>query len=154
MKNQSGFSLLELMITIAVIAIVSAISVPNFITWRDNYKLDSASRDVMSVLQNAKIRAVRDNANVEVIFNTGAGTYMAFVDNVVINGVLDAGETTIANGRMLAGVTMTTTFAGDQTAFSGNGLPTNLGTVTLTNQGGRQGQIILSIAGNIRIQIT
>ncbi len=153
MKNQSGFSIMELMIVIGIIAIVSAITLPNFISYRDNYKLGSASRDIMSVLQNAKIRAVRDNANVEVIFNTGAGTYMAFVDNVVINGVLDAGETTTANDQMPAGVTLTgTTFAGDQAGFAGNGLPSNFGSVTLTNQGGRTSQIFLSMAGNVRIQ--
>lgn len=153
MKNQSAFSIMELMITIAIIAIVSAISIPNYISWRDNYKLGSASRDIMSIFQNAKIRAVKDNANVEVIFNLGAGTYFAFVDNVAINGVFDAGETTFSNNQMPAGVSITAcTFAGNQTGFAGNGLPSNLGSVTLTNQQGRTSQIFLSIAGNVRIQ--
>ncbi|GAI67531.1 unnamed protein product, partial [marine sediment metagenome] len=34
MRNKSGFSLIELLMVIAVIAVVSAVMVPSIISWR------------------------------------------------------------------------------------------------------------------------
>ena len=43
MKNNAGFSLLELMIVLAVFAILSSIAVPSFLSWRSEAKLKGAA---------------------------------------------------------------------------------------------------------------
>ncbi|MBU1568910.1 MAG: prepilin-type N-terminal cleavage/methylation domain-containing protein, partial [Proteobacteria bacterium] len=59
MRNKKGFSLFELMIVIGIIAILSAITVPNLIGWYHNQGLRSAVVELQSNLQLAKMFAVK-----------------------------------------------------------------------------------------------
>lgn len=69
--NNAGFTLVELMIVIAIIVILSAIAVPNMIGWREQAKLRGASENLRGDLQWAKIRAIRDHDLVAVVFEPG-----------------------------------------------------------------------------------
>ena len=118
MRKNSGFSLMELMIVIAIIGIVTAITSPYLITYIYSSKLDSAVRDLQSTMQYARLRAVKENADVIVIFSTDNQTYTAFVDDggttgTAGDGVQAGGETTIRSGTMPNNVDMySVTFGG------------------------------------------
>lgn len=160
MNDKSGFSLVELMVVIAILAIVSAIAIPNVIGWRMGYELSAASRDAKSAFQNARIRAIKENANVVLLFDTtGNGRrYTAFVDNgegggVADNWARDGSERTVADITTPANVQISNiTFAGNQTRFRPNGLPSVLGRLQLTNTRNDTIDVILSAGGNARIQ--
>ena len=49
-NNAKGFTLIELMIVIAIIGILAAIAIPNFISYRDKAYCSSAETDVDSVM--------------------------------------------------------------------------------------------------------
>jgi len=69
-----GFTLIEVMVTLIIIAILAAISAPAFTAMAPNMQLKSAARDLFSLLQEAKMLAIKENKNVAVRFGTAGYT--------------------------------------------------------------------------------
>jgi type IV fimbrial biogenesis protein FimT len=159
LRKNSGFTLAELMVVLGIIAIISAFAIPGLISWIPKQKLGSASRNVMSAIEGARMRAVRDRVSVGIVF-TDATTYSVWIDNGAGAGTADdavchADERIIRNGVMPAGITITAaTFGGPNSfRFDSQGFPISTGgnptggTVTVTNT--RDVRLInLSLAGN------
>jgi prepilin-type N-terminal cleavage/methylation domain-containing protein len=73
-NKQSGFSIMELMVTLAVIMILGTISAPSLNKWMRNYKIKGAARDLYSYIQNAKIGSIKENRPWKMTFDRG-GSY-------------------------------------------------------------------------------
>jgi type IV fimbrial biogenesis protein FimT len=160
MEKNTGFTLMELMVAIAIIAIAASIAIPNIIGWLPTHRLASASRAILSVLQQARLRAVKENTFVTVQFDTGNEKYNVFWDNgegVGGNpgdGLQNGTEQIFKSDAMPAGINLNnTTFADDSVCFSSRGLPDPDGTVTILNSQNINRQIEVSQTGNSTIVI-
>ncbi|MFU9046708.1 GspH/FimT family pseudopilin [Acinetobacter tibetensis] len=59
MKTIKGFTLVELMVTIAVLAIIATLAAPNLSQTLKNTKVKTSSGDIFNFLQQARTEAVR-----------------------------------------------------------------------------------------------
>lgn len=64
--RQRGFTMLELMVTIAVLAIIMGMAAPSFRNMMLSNSLSAAGNEVIAALQLARMEAVRRRGNVEV----------------------------------------------------------------------------------------
>lgn len=154
MQKDTGFTILELAVVVAMVAILTAIAIPNTISWRNNAKLNGDVLNLRGDLEMAKLRAIKENANVAVLFN--ANGYEIFIDNgdgggVANNWVRDGGEVLLTNKQLSDGVTMATNFTSSREQFTPRGR-CNGGTAVITNSAGTTKSIAVSIIGRIRVQ--
>ena len=110
MQKQRGFTLIELMVTIAIASIILSVAIPNFIGWRPQKRLEGAASDIQGALHMARLGALKENSAATVNFNIDAKSY-----TVTVNGRI------IRSGRMPTGVDLISV--------------TNLGTATEVTTG-------------------
>jgi prepilin-type N-terminal cleavage/methylation domain-containing protein len=167
MRNNKGFTVMELLTVIGIIAVMASIAVPNFIRWRNNSQLSRATQNLYSNFQSAKIQAARSNTLCTITFNTVAGNYTVFVD-ADQDLTLDAGEQVIRTvvWSEYPGVSLNTVLGGgdgliftnptNAIAFAPNGFCLNntgslaAGTVFLRNNN-RQTSINITPTGSVSI---
>lgn len=65
-RSTKGFSLLELMVTLAVAGVLAAIAVPNFQSFFQNNRLTAASNDLLRSIQVSRSEAIKRQTNVVV----------------------------------------------------------------------------------------
>jgi prepilin-type N-terminal cleavage/methylation domain-containing protein len=98
--KKNGFTLIELLITFVILGIMVSIAIPGFSRWMPSYRLKSATRDLYSNMQLAKMGAVRDNGEWAVFFNPGGGSYQ------VINGGADGDYSTAGDNTTEKTITL------------------------------------------------
>lgn len=162
MRKNSGFTLVELMTTIAIIAVLAAVAIPNMIAWLPDYRLRSGAAEMLSALQLARLSAIKENAEVAVRFDTGSDEYLVFVDNGEGGGTpgnesQDGSERVIRSGKMAPDAQIDSAgFSGglSRVSFTGRGLTKGfrVGTVMLENSKGHQKEIVVNMTGRCRIK--
>src|SRR4029078_9360725 len=74
--NVRGFTLLELMLVVAVLAVISSMAIPAVLNTTRQIKLSANARAVERELQVARMKAVKSNRAIRVHFHcTSAGQY-------------------------------------------------------------------------------
>ena len=135
MRNKSGFTLIELMIVLAIGGILAALAMPSFRIALANHRLKTGVRETFALIQLARINAIKEHTNVVVRFDETAESYMVFVDNgagggTADNRVQDGAEEIIKSGTMPKGITIDdASFAGGATwvRFDYKGMPNGTG---------------------------
>lgn len=73
--NQKGLTLVEVIIVIAIIGILSAVAIPNFLSWLPNMRLREATRELHSLIQQVRTEAIRSNQARAIVFQAANNRY-------------------------------------------------------------------------------
>lgn len=163
-REPAGFTTLEILIVVAVIIILAAISIPLISSWVAQYRLGIAAQQVADSLQTAKMQAVSKTRRRELLFDV-TGNRLGIEGSTLVDlpgGVaFDAGGVTVSpDPAVQMGLPVTFPSVDEETglraaAFTGKGLPdTDPGSVYavfLTNSAGTKSVVVTS-AGNVRIR--
>ena len=150
--NNKGFTLTEVVVTLAILSIMATIAIPSYISWLPKHRLQTSVRQIYDDLNLAKMEAVRRNTDVFVQFSRANDTYSVILDSNN-SGAVDGGDTTLKNNIALEdGVNInSTSLGGDTVGFNNRGMTVGgaagTGAVNLTNPTGNGGVQVL-LTGN------
>ena len=142
MKAKSGFTLVELMVVVAIIGIVLAIATMNFTQWNDKYTVESYTKEIYSTLMKARNDAA--NTNTQNLITLAANQVQVTQDdngNGVVdatdgNGVVDPGEPTITKPyprfAINSNIVVVPPAVSPTVVFDRRGMTDNLGSINIT----------------------
>ncbi|MDX9912140.1 MAG: prepilin-type N-terminal cleavage/methylation domain-containing protein [Phycisphaerales bacterium] len=137
-----GFTLVELVVVVAIIAAAAAIALPRYASAQHRYRLDAAATLVARTLDRAARRAESSSQAIEVAFDAAG-------DRVIVRSATDASDIlediNISKSPWAADL-VAADFAGQRSVkFDGFGLPASGGTVTIGHAGST---LIVSLNGS------
>ncbi len=158
--RQSGFTALEVAVTLAIIAVLATVSMPSFLKWLQGHRLRGAAINLVADLEMAKIRAMRESNFVSV--QLAADGYTIFLDDGSGGGtagdmVRSGSEALVQYRQLPSGVTVSlgeVTLVNQRMRFSSRGIAPDLvgvATIPLVNISGRK-ELRVNRLGNIQVQ--
>lgn len=148
-RPQMGFSLIELMITVTLVAIMAALAAPSFRSLMARQRIKTASADLVSHLTLSRSEAIKQNSDVTMTSSSGdsswtngwtissvggpVGTHVAFTGIVISTG--SGGPSSVVynrSGRLTMSGTSTTFQISD--ASSGSTVTGRCVTIGVTGQ--------------------
>ncbi|WP_029147764.1 GspH/FimT family pseudopilin [Methylophilus sp. 5] len=155
--RQQGFSLIELVVTMAVLVSVATIAIPAFQASIGNAQIRTVAESIHSGLQQARMEAIKRNARVKFTLQTNGAWQIGCMTPTTTC------PTTITQKSAMEGSSSNTTVAPDNTTavFSGFGTrdpatPVGLSVVNITNAQVRNEErralrVLLAAGGNVKV---
>lgn len=166
---QQGFTLIEAMIVVAIVAILLSIAVPSFNDFFEKNRLKRAAEEVYGLLAKAKAETVVRNVDLSVSIKPAAPWCVGYAVTTVASDCCNAGACTVPvgdvagipvdvtqqiDGATFANVSITGTGAflgGGGAAFNSVRGSAGAGSVVLTTPAGWGLNVVVSSKGRIRI---
>lgn len=168
--RQRGVTVIELMVTIAVAAILIAIAIPSFATIFNSNRLAGSANELLATLQTARVEAIRRNLRTVVCrsdngatCNTAAGNWggwIAFVDtdnsstfnagDVLLSSTLVAASVKITASPAVSGASNQIIFRPDGMAHAASGilLAATIGVCIATTQPPQNARDVTIMSGS------
>ncbi len=80
-ENLAGFTLVEVLVVLIVIAVLGSIAVPGYMKWMPNIRLKNAARDLYANMQKTRMGAVKDNKDWAIQFDPAQNEYTIYSDS-------------------------------------------------------------------------
>lgn len=163
--RQHGFSIIEAMVVVAIVAILATVAVPSFIELIGKQRLKGAASVLYGDLQYARSEAVQRNIPVTVTFTAGNSATWCYIIHTVVTGTTctcgasgsctgSAVNLKNVSGADSSGVTMALALTGGATEIPfepRQGMATTSGNITLTGINSLQVQNQVNLLGRVRL---
>ena len=138
-RGHQGFSLMELVVVIAITGIIATIAIPLGLSMRERYKLRESASDVLSAMKRAQTEAVKRGVRSKVFINATNGVWACtvFIDDgsgggvagdSIPNGTEAVSVSTLQPLNSLINITFPPT---NMPEFTSGGMPVNVCPVAL-----------------------
>jgi type IV fimbrial biogenesis protein FimT len=152
-KGASGFTLTELMVTVAVIGVVALAGVQYFLTYLQASKLRGGAEELATVLNQARQLAIRNNTFVCVQRQSGTNRVRLLTGNSACTGTTFTGVGTRSNGDIDLADNVEVSATTANVVFNYLGAATTPGTYTVRNPtNNRSLSVIVATSGRVTIQ--
>ncbi len=154
-RNAEGFSLIELIIAVALVAIVSAVAVPQFQRYSANADLKTAAREVAGDFFNTRQQAVEGkvgaNPEYRLTFSVSGNSYALQSRETGAATWITAWTKSLTSFG--AGVSIQSlTFTGSAVNFQKRGTISSWGSIILRNGRGSTATITVNATGRTYVQ--
>ena len=176
LSRNLGFTTIELLVTVGIMATVAAISVPIFKNFNPSYNSKQAARNIVSQMQLARVNAIRNRVTMVVVFYPKsfvpadqANSFLIYEDNN--NDWIQDPADTIVLARTpmpakvsLLSATFTSNGSGEPTQTSSYGFDSQgvaarngavyvIGDAKLQNDNGQERTITFNASGKTKISL-
>jgi len=171
-KKSAGFTLIELIVTVSIVAILMSIAVPSFKNMIDSNRLSTGTNELVSALILARSEALKRGQRVTVCTsadstncsgNNDFGQGWLVFEDCNDNGIVDTGDCDNDPNTPVTADTLINAHSGlkdltigdgalDHLTYSFSGRPSNAVTFEVEQDGTVKKSIIIGRSGRIRTQ--
>lgn len=156
-RMQNGFTLVEMMVVVAIFAILATIAAPSFNSFFDRYRVKRSADTVSAFLINTKSEAIKRNATVRTVFKSSSTSWCAGMttadtcDCTVAGSCQIDGVDRLIRGSDFKGVTLTSPADGAMFSFTSLRGAANSGNAQVQSADGLQVRVVVAGTGRIRL---
>lgn len=162
-SSNKGFTLIEMMIAIAVLAILAALAVPAFSNFFEKHRLKGLAESLYTDIVEARVHAIQSNDTVSVSVSNGSVWCYGMDDAALTCDCTTANDCTVdgveksIDVTQYAGTTITTTVGGTTTTTGVisnsfepmRGMPANASQYNITNSSGNTISVRIRPTGRV-----
>ena len=149
--RERGFTITELMIVVAIMGSLTAVATPSISRWLTSIRMESATREIASTLQLARVKAITQNTSIRIHFDTTAHTYQMQQRHAA---ALTTWNNVEKAKKLPAGIRFVSVTGNPVIFQSGRGstLPGSNSTITLHNPQGKTNAVVVAQTGRILVR--